>query len=201
MAQSIAQVGASARARRPIMILTISLLVINVLRAGSASEINPSLIKDNISNKTNIDRRLLHRISNIIEANKTLTQRDVELLNRTALKLGINNDVINQLSYIINGKFNKNESKVFARDDNSVKAEDYNTYKDSDDDQHNIGPIEESPAYASSVVLASDLLSLTRAVANVKDKVCREQGYKFLDGLLINKRSALRSKYMILLIK
>ncbi|KPJ10531.1 Nose resistant to fluoxetine protein 6 [Papilio machaon] len=53
--------------------------------------------------------------------------------------------------------------------------------------------IEESPDYASSVVLASDLLSLTTAVANVKERACREQGYKFLDGLLQNKRWALKT--------
>lgn len=60
--------------------------------------------------------------------------------------------------------------------------------------------IEESPDYASSVVLASDLLSLTTAVANVKERACREQGYKFLDGLLQNKRWALKSKYLKIII-
>lgn len=55
--------------------------------------------------------------------------------------------------------------------------------------------IEESPDYASSVVLASDLLSLTTAIGNVKERACREQGTKFLDGLLQNKRWALKSKY------
>lgn len=73
-------------------------------------------------------------------------------------------------------------------------TESYDVYKK--DGPTLLESIEESPDYASSIVLASDVLSLTSAVANVEDGPCKEQGYKFLDGLLLNKRWALQSEYL-----
>lgn len=141
------------------------------------------LAEDIKVNRTNIDK-ILHRITTVLDSNRTIDNRDIQLLNRTAIKLGVNSDVITRISNIVNEKSNHTETST-------VKQHTYENY----------GPIEESPAYASSVVLASDLLSLTRAVANVEDKVCREQGYKFLDGLLMNKRPALRSKCLFKYLK
>lgn len=116
---------------------------------------------------------------------KTLDFDDLAFLNSTVQKVGINKDLIAKLA----GLVSKNLSKP-----DPVRDRGYNAYDDGVVGPK-IGVVEESPDYASSVVLASDLLSLTSAVATVKDKACREQGYQFLDGLLMNKRWALKSEY------
>lgn len=118
---------------------------------------------------------------------KTLELDDLAFLNSTAQTIGVNKDLIAKLSGLV--------SKNLSNPD-PVRDRGYNAYDDGNDGPK-IGVIEESPDYASSVVLASDLLSLTSAVAAVKEKSCREQGYKFLDGLLTNKRWALKSEYSI----
>ncbi|KAJ2938849.1 hypothetical protein O0L34_g18477 [Tuta absoluta] len=137
-------------------------------------------------NNTNIDKRVLKRLTTLLESNKTLDRRDLAILNRTAHHLDIDENVVNRLLELVQ----KNWTDPFSVNDTSVTYDE--SGKKGDD---NIGPVEQSPDYASSVVLASDLLSLTHAVANVKNEVCREQGYRFLDGLLMNKRWALKSEY------
>lgn len=189
------QIGADARAgNRSTMITAKLVFIFTCACICSANDNTTYAITDDVLNGTNIDKRLIHKISNVLN-NRRLDERDVQLLNITAVKLGIKEDVISRLTDIVNDKIKNN-----SRDD-AVPAkvsESYNSYGDSEVGKSpRIWPIEESPAYASSVVLASDLLSLTRAVDNVEDKSCREQGYRFLDGLLMNRRSSLRSKYII----
>lgn len=111
----------------------------------------------------------------------TLKHDDIAALNHTVQKLGIDKDLVAKLSGLV--------KNISLPQDLSF------TYDDSAGPK--VGVVEESPDYASSVVLASDLLSLTSAVASVQEKTCREQGYKFLDGLLMNKRWALKSKYQL----
>ncbi|XP_045764133.1 nose resistant to fluoxetine protein 6 [Maniola jurtina] len=135
-------------------------------------------------NETNIDQQVLKRLNNIINATGHLDPRDIARLNRTAHNLGLDRDLIAKLSERL-----KNEMDVKRKHDPS-----YNLYEDGtgNSEASRVDVVEESPDYASSVVLASDLLSLSSAVANVKEQVCREQGYRFLDGLLLNKRWALK---------
>ncbi|XP_047546002.1 nose resistant to fluoxetine protein 6-like [Vanessa atalanta] len=146
-----------------------------------------SAVEHNIINNTNIDQQVLKRLSTFLNASGTLDPRDIARLNRTAQNLRLDKDLIAKLSETI-----KNDMR------NVKKTEDlgYNVYDDGAEggrrEQPKLNAVDESPDYASSVVLASDLLSLTSAVANVKEKVCREQGYRFLDGLILNKRWALR---------
>ncbi|XP_037297420.1 nose resistant to fluoxetine protein 6-like [Manduca sexta] len=122
---------------------------------------------------------VLNRLA-LLDSNRTLQQEDIALLNKTAHKVGIDKEII--------AKFieNKTDSGPLA------DKPSYNAYEGDNKETTNVRVVAESPDYASSVVLASDLLSLTSAVANVKEAVCREQGYKFLDGLLQNKRWALK---------
>ncbi|CAF4894774.1 unnamed protein product [Pieris macdunnoughi] len=135
-------------------------------------------------NDTNIDDKVLKSLADLIDENKSLDASDIARLYRAAQALGLDRELVNKLSQGLNGS-----ERVIHKDAG------YNIYADSEK-----GPLGESPDYASSVVLASDLLALTSAVGNVGDKLCREQGYRFLDGLLSNKRWALKSKYLLLTI-
>ncbi|XP_022126987.2 nose resistant to fluoxetine protein 6 [Pieris rapae] len=127
-------------------------------------------------NDTNIDDKVLKSLADLIDENKSLDASDIARLYRAAQALGLDRELVNKLSQGLNGS-----ERVIHKDAG------YNIYADSEK-----GPLGESPDYASSVVLASDLLALTSAVGNVGDKLCREQGYRFLDGLLSNKRWALK---------
>lgn len=131
-----------------------------------------------VADDTNIDDKVLTRLADVIDEKKSLDPRDVSRLYRAAQALGLDRELIDKLSRQLNAT-----EKIIHKDAG------YNVYADFEK-----GPLGESPDYASSVVLASDLLSLTSAVGNVADKLCREQGYRFLDGLLSNKRWALKSK-------
>lgn len=117
---------------------------------------------------------------------KSLQLDDLDFLNSTE-PIKVNKDLIAKLY----GLVSKNLSEPPVRDRG------YNAYDDGINGPK-LGVVEESPDYASSVVLASDLLSLTSAVASVKEQACREHGYKFLDGLLMNKRWALKSEYLFI---
>lgn len=137
-------------------------------------------------NKTN--NAVLRRLAPLLETNKTLDTRDLQLLTKTAEKLGVDKEIIEKFIA------NKTEPPKHLVD---VNKPSYNAYEGIDGKETpKIRVIEESPDYASSLVLASDLLSLTSAVASVKEDVCREQGYNFLDGLILNKRWALKSEYL-----
>ncbi|XP_068628049.1 nose resistant to fluoxetine protein 6-like [Battus philenor] len=134
-------------------------------------------------NDTKITEKILQRIAPLADtATKTL-----ELINNPpiAQTLGIDQEVVAKLS-------------TTARTVGSHAAKiagdfSYITNVDSLGGQNPmLKPVEESPDYASSVVLASDLLSLTTAVASIKEKACREQGQNFLEGLMQNKRWALK---------
>ncbi|XP_053600047.1 nose resistant to fluoxetine protein 6 [Plodia interpunctella] len=129
-------------------------------------------------NITSIDNKVLQRLASLLESNRTLNTRELALLNRTAANFGIDNELVNNLTKLV-----RNNSEVI--EDGSYVYEEGRKNPEEP-------PVEKSPDYASSVVLASDLLSLTAAVAKVKERACREQGYKFLDGLLLNKRFALQ---------
>ncbi|KAL4704134.1 hypothetical protein ACJJTC_003419 [Scirpophaga incertulas] len=132
-----------------------------------------------------IDPKLLQRLSTIIEPNKTVDIQTLASLNKT-----LNKELVTKLENSVNFKINvnnNNESKVV--DD----TEPYDVYESPRKVRpEDVEMVEESPDYASSVVLAGDLLSLTSAVSNIKDEACQEQAYKFLDGLLLNKRWALK---------
>ncbi|XP_013161803.1 PREDICTED: nose resistant to fluoxetine protein 6-like [Papilio xuthus] len=125
-------------------------------------------------NETKLTEKILKRITPLADtATKTL-----ELIN----PLGVDKNLVEKIT---------TTAKTAAK-----LADDFSYIANVDSARGGENPvlksIEESPDYASSVVLASDLLSLTTAVANVKERACREQGYKFLDGLLQNKRWALK---------
>ncbi|CAG9562960.1 unnamed protein product [Danaus chrysippus] len=135
---------------------------------------------DQNSNETHIDQQVIKRLSTILNSSN-VDLRDIKRLNLTAQNIGLDKDFIEKLS----------GSLQEFREGKKIDSG-YNVYEDGKGDSSRVNPIAESPDYASSVVLASDLLSLTSAVANVKEKVCREQGYRFLDGLLLNKRWALK---------
>ncbi|CAG9791792.1 unnamed protein product [Diatraea saccharalis] len=138
------------------------------------------------SNFTNVDKNLLRKLSTLVNANKTIDRRTLLAFNKTfsdelAAKLG---------SLVDLDKLNiKNKSADNKTDDDT---EPYDVYEMPGRTKPSIAHVEESPDYASSVVLASDLLSLTSAVSNIKEEECRKQGLKFLDGLLENKRWALK---------
>lgn len=149
---------------------------------GTIIAIACALVAATDEEKTKIDA-----LSKIAADLKTLGIDNLAFLNSTVQKVGVNKDLIAKLT----GLVSKNLSKP-----DPVRDRGYNTYNDGIAGPK-IGVVEESPDYASSVVLASDLLSLTSAVASVKEKACREQGYKFLDGLLMNKRWALKSEYQL----
>ncbi|XP_052751582.1 nose resistant to fluoxetine protein 6-like [Galleria mellonella] len=160
----------AARAHVFAMTTVGALLTITCAVAAAASNID--------LNNTNIDNNVIKRIVTVLNSNRTLNSREFALLNRTAVNLGIESEMLTKLTSLVKQTYEQPN-----RDTASYAYEEGN--KGS-------LPVEESPDYASSVVLASDLLSLTSAVANVKENVCREQGYKFLDGLLLNKRWALK---------
>lgn len=148
--------------------------------------------KDDILNTTNIDKKVINRLSSLFDPNKTLDNRDLAILNKTAQNFGVEKGLVDKLSNLL--KKNDTVQSVLTRLSEDAKDTSYNVYKDEGGTVEELGPIQVSPDYASSVVLASDLLSLTSAVSSVNEKICREQGYRFLDGLLLNKRWALRSK-------
>ncbi|XP_072941753.1 nose resistant to fluoxetine protein 6-like [Epargyreus clarus] len=137
-------------------------------------------------NNTNIDKQV--NLSTIVNANRTLDV-SIPALNKT---VSLGDELLAKLENTVkNAEIGvKNDKNLQKSDPNSG----YNTYEEdlAKLDPAKLNPVDESPDYASSVVLASDLLSLTSAIANVKEKTCREHGYKFLDGLLLNKRWALK---------
>ncbi|XP_049865219.1 nose resistant to fluoxetine protein 6-like [Pectinophora gossypiella] len=145
-------------------------------------------IKSELLNNTHIDKRVIKRLTSFLESNKTLDRRDIALLNRTAHYLDLDEKLVTKLIDYV-----KENGTVDTSVLSQVTPSSY-TYEDSAGKRENsvVGAVEESPDYASSVVLASDLLSLTNAVARVDHEACREQGYRFLDGLLMNKRWALK---------
>ncbi|XP_073967401.1 nose resistant to fluoxetine protein 6-like [Choristoneura fumiferana] len=147
--------------------------------------------KDDILNTTNIDKRVINRLSSLFDTNKTLDSRDLAILNKTAQNFGIEKGLVDKLSDLLK-KNDTVQSGILTRLSEDAKDTSYNVYEDEAGTAEELGPIQVSPDYASSVVLASDLLSLTSAVSSVNEKICREQGYRFLDGLLLNKRWALR---------
>ncbi|CAG5010480.1 unnamed protein product [Parnassius apollo] len=137
--------------------------------------------------ETKLSEQILRRLNPLADIPiKTPEPITTGLINKTLDSLGINKDAVAKLS-----------EKVKSASSQAAKiAEDFSYITRMDNTGNQPGPIlksvEESPDYASSVVLASDLLSLTSAIANVKEKSCREQGHKFLEGLLQNKRWALK---------
>ncbi|KAG7305317.1 hypothetical protein JYU34_009377 [Plutella xylostella] len=165
-----------ARTSRPAMVSPGVILALACALAAAADDQTLKEYKHSILNSTsNVDKRVIQRLSSLIESNKTI---DVD---------NIDKKLVARLRSLVNGTV---EREVLAR----LRGDkNYNAYDDGvPETRGKIATVEESPAYASSVVLASDLLSLTSAVAGVQESVCREQGYRFLDGLLLNKRWALR---------
>nr|XP_013190090.1 unnamed protein product [Amyelois transitella] len=126
----------------------------------------------------NIDSKVLQRLASLLDSNRTLDSRELALLNRTAANFGFDKDIVRNLTKLVRDTDVSDNAGSYAYEEGRKDPEE--------------PPVEKSPDYASSVVLASDLLSLTSAVARVKERACREQGYKFLDGLLLNKRFALQ---------
>ncbi|VVC92275.1 unnamed protein product [Leptidea sinapis] len=110
-----------------------------------------------VNNNTDLDHQVLKRLVSILNDSKNLDLKDVGRLLKTAQSLGINEELVERLL-----ENTKNETK-----DRVIRKEmGYNSYADADGS----GP-KESPDYASSVVLASDLLSLTSAVSNVANEM------------------------------
>ncbi|KAL0839333.1 hypothetical protein ABMA28_016072 [Loxostege sticticalis] len=136
-------------------------------------------------NETTVDKHLLKRLSTYLDSNKTIDIDKLRNLNKTVL---LNKELVTILNNYVN---EQNQSKP-TNSKVSDEVESYNVYENGKMGSTLVESIEESPDYASSIVLASDVLSLTSAVANVEDQTCREQGYRFLDGLLQNKRWALK---------
>lgn len=136
-------------------------------------------------NDTKLTEQLLKRIVPLPDSPGKPEVKRPSLINNTASALGIDTDAIAKLAAQVKS-FSSQAGRIadFSYITNAVSPGVGNPVLKS---------IEESPDYASSVVLASDLLSLTTAVGNVKERACREQGTKFLDGLLQNKRWALKS--------
>lgn len=136
-----------------------------------------------------VNNEVLQKLSETWKSNRTIDRNDLAKLNKTVQSLGVNRDLIAKFAGLVTSTEN---SKVEA----SVEGRSYTAYGDEiGNNDGKVRHVEESPDYASSVVLASDLLSLTSAVASVKETACREQGYKFLDGLIMNRRWALKSEY------
>lgn len=152
-------------------------------------------LKHDLLNHTNIDKRVLKRLTTFLESNKTIGQREIALLNRTALSLDLEDEFVTKFTELVKQRINvTNVSDASTtKGDVTVTAESVTEDNGKRESKHTV---DESPDYASSVVLASDLLALTTSVGKVKNKACREQGYRFLDGLLLNKRWALKSKYL-----
>lgn len=154
-------------------------------------------LKHDLLNNTDIDKRVLKRLTAFLESNKTLDQRDIALLNRTAHNLDLEAELVTKLTELVKQRTNvgnvSNANTTISDVRVITTAKPVIEDKGKRETKH---AVEESPDYASSVVLASDLLALTTSVGKVKDKVCREQGYRFLDGLLLNKRWALKSKFL-----
>lgn len=123
--------------------------------------------------------------------NKTL---DLNLIksfaNRTTF---LNKELVTILNDLVNVN-NDTHNDTMPKSKITEETESYDAFN-KNEELTLVESIEESPDYASSIVLASDVLSLTSAVANVENAVCKEQGYKFLDGLLQKKRWALQSEY------
>lgn len=154
-------------------------------------------LKHDLLNNTNIDKRVLKRLTTFLESNKTIGQREIDLLNRTAMTLDLEDDFIKKFTELV--KQRTNLTDVSDANTTISDVEVVTIGKPVTDDKGKREPkhaVEESPDYASSVVLASDLLALTTSVGKVKNRACREQGYLFLDGLLLNKRWALKSEYL-----
>lgn len=150
-------------------------------------------------NTTLLNKEVLRKLSPILNSNRTLNERDLALLNRTVQNLGVDKDVVTKFTELVRNRTVQKdaESKVLSE----AKTSSYDAYGDEiGNNDGSVRHVEESPDYASSVVLASDLLSLTSAVASVKETTCREHGYKFLDGLIMNKRWALKSEYWVILL-
>ncbi|KAJ8724818.1 hypothetical protein PYW07_015776 [Mythimna separata] len=142
-------------------------------------------------NTTLISKEVLQKLSPILNSNRTLNERDLALLNRTVQNLGVDKDIVTRLTELVRNRTVQKD--VEAKVHREAKTSSYDAYGDEIGNREgSVRHVEESPDYASSVVLASDLLSLTSAVASVKEKACREHGYKFLDGLIMNKRWALK---------
>lgn len=152
-------------------------------------------LKHDLLNNTNIDKRVLKRLTTFLESNKTIGQREIALLNKTALSLDLEDEFVtkfNELIKQLTNFTNFSDANTSISDVNVVTtSKPVLEEKGKRESKH---AVDESPDYASSVVLASDLLALTTSVGKVKNKACREQGYRFLDGLLLNKRWALKSK-------
>ncbi|CAB3229224.1 unnamed protein product [Arctia plantaginis] len=133
-----------------------------------------------------VNKELLQKLSETLKSNRTIDKNDLAKLNRTIQSLGVNRDLIAKFT----GLVTSTENNIAQ---GSVEGRAYTAYGDEiGNNEGKVRHVEESPDYASSVVLASDLLSLTSAVASVKETACREQGYKFLDGLIMNRRWALK---------
>ncbi|CAH2063670.1 unnamed protein product, partial [Iphiclides podalirius] len=135
-------------------------------------------------NRANITEQVLRRIIPLPDSPGSTGIKRSDILNTTAAALGLDTDALARLS-----------ARAKSVSSQAGRIADFSYITNAAIPAVGrpvLKSIEESPDYASSVVLASDLLSLTTAVGNVKEKACREQGTKFLDGLLQNKRWALK---------
>ncbi|RVE43113.1 hypothetical protein evm_012229 [Chilo suppressalis] len=165
-------VSVQLEARRGRTFAMIRVLAFTVVCALAAAQLNI----------TNVDRNILRKLSNLVDSNKTIDRHTLAALNKT-----FNNELVAKLGSLVN------LDKVIVKNDTKTDdTEPYDVYEVPGKQKPSIMQVEESPDYASSVVLASDLLSLTSAVSNLKEEECRKQGLKFLDGLLLNKRWALK---------
>ncbi|XP_022828881.1 nose resistant to fluoxetine protein 6-like [Spodoptera litura] len=159
-----------------------------LIACAATAAIDPKTVNTPLFNK-----EVLQKLSPILNSNRTLNERELALLNRTVQNLGVDYDLVARLTGLVR---NNSADGTVQRDPKTVvetKSSSYDAYGDEIGNRDgSVRHVEESPDYASSVVLASDLLSLTSAVASVKETTCREHGYKFLDGLIMNKRWALK---------
>lgn len=154
-------------------------------------------LKHDLLNNTNIDKRVLNRLTTFLESNKTIGQRELALLNKTALTLDLEDEFVTKFTKLVKQRISAtNVSDVNTSISDITVVTTAKSVTEDKSRRESKHAVEESPDYASSVVLASDLLALTTSVGKVKKKACREQGYRFLDGLLLNKRWALKSKYL-----
>lgn len=153
-------------------------------------------LKHDLLNNTNIDKRVLSRLTTFLESNKTINQREIALLNRTALSLDLEDEFVTKFNKLIEQRINDTHDSDLNNTISDIKFMTAKSVTEDKGKRESKHAVDESPDYASSVVLASDLLALTTSVGKVKNQACREQGYRFLDGLLLNKRWALESKYL-----
>lgn len=153
-------------------------------------------LKHDFLNNTNIDKRVLSRLTTFLESNKTISQREIALLNRTVLSLDLEDEFVTKFNTLVEQRINDTHNSVVNSTISDIKITTAKSVTEDKGKKESKHAVDESPDYASSVVLASDLLALTTSVGKVKNQVCREQGYRFLDGLLLNKRWALESKYL-----